>query len=146
MDDLYEIEQRIQCDYLFVYGTLMSGMNNPFARKLRQSASCLGQAFAHGLLFDYRQEYPCAVASIIRSNKIQGELYQMTEADTLLSDLDIYEDCRCKEPDRSLFIRCVVPVVSARNKKEIQAWMYFWNHSLDSLEEIPHGNYRKHCS
>ncbi|MDB4626300.1 gamma-glutamylcyclotransferase [bacterium] len=146
MDDSYEIKQRIQCDYLFVYGTLMSGMNNSFAKKLTQSAFCLGQAFAHGLLFDYRQEYPCAVASIIRSDKIQGELYQMTEADTLLSDLDIYEDCRCKEPDRSLFIRCVVPVVSARNKKEIQAWMYFWNDSLDSLKEIPHGNYRKHCS
>ncbi|MDA7524451.1 gamma-glutamylcyclotransferase [Verrucomicrobia bacterium] len=146
MDDSYEIKQRIQCDYLFVYGTLMSGMNNSFAKKLTQSASCLGQAFAHGLLFDYRQEYPCAVASIIRSDKIQGEIYQMTEAGTLLSDLDIYEDCRCKEPDRSLFIRCVVPVVSARNKKEIQAWMYFWNDSLDSLKEIPHGNYRKHCS
>ena len=146
MDDSYEIKQRIQCDYLFVYGTLMSGMNNSFAKKLTQSASCLGQAFAHGLLFDYRQEYPCAVASIIRSDKIQGEIYQMTEADTLLSDLDIYEDCRCKEPDRSLFIHCVVPVVSARNKKEIQAWMYFWNDSLDSLKEIPHGNYRKHCS
>ena len=146
MDDSYEIKQRIQCDYLFVYGTLMSGMNNSFAKKLTQSASCLGQAFAHGLLFDYRQEYPCAVASIIRSDKIQGEIYQMTEADTLLSDLDIYEDCRRKEPDRSLFIRCVVPVVSARNKKEIQAWMYFWNDSLDSLKEIPHGNYRKHCS
>ena len=92
MDGSYEINHRIQCDYLFVYGTLMSGMNNPFAKKLRQSASCLGQAFAHGLLFDYRQEYPCAVASIIKSNKIRGELYQMTEPDPLLSDLDIYSE------------------------------------------------------
>ena len=146
MEGSREINQGIQCDYLFVYGTLMSGMNNPFAKKLRQSASCLGQAFAHGLLFDYRQEYPCAVASIIKSNRIHGELYLMTETNTLFSDLDIYEDCRCNEPGRSLFIRCLVPIVSARDEKEIQAWMYFWNHSLDSLNEIPHGNYRKHCS
>ena len=146
MEGSREINQGIQCDYLFVYGTLMSGMNNPFAKKLRQSASCLGQAFAHGLLFDYRQEYPCAVASIIKSNKIHGELYLMIETNKLLSDLDIYEDCRCNEPGRSLFIRCLVPIVSARDEKEIQAWMYFWNHSLDSLNEIPHGNYRKHCS
>jgi gamma-glutamylcyclotransferase (GGCT)/AIG2-like uncharacterized protein YtfP len=32
-------------------------------------------------------------------------------------------------------------------KKEIQAWMYFWNRSVDSLlQKIDHGDYRKHCS
>ena len=124
----------------------MSGMKNPFAENLKRSATLLGRGSAYGLLFDYHGEYPCAVASVSKSDVIQGEIYQLNLTASLLADLDVYEDSYHHEPGRSFFVRCVVPVFRYEDKKEIRAWMYFWNQAVDSLQEIEHGDYRKHCS
>lgn len=124
----------------------MSGMCNPFAETLWQCATLLGKASTHGMLFDYHGEYPCAVVSVNKGDTIQGELFQLNQAKELLEELDVYEDCYHGEPGRSLFVRCVVSVFRHDEEKEVQAWMYFWNRSVDSMQKIRDGDYRKQCS
>lgn len=141
-----QTQQNTQSTYLFVYGTLMSGMENPFSATLQKSANYVGSASVHGLLFDYNEEYPCAVCSIYKKDLIYGELYKLSQPNSVLLELDAYEDCHYDEPGKSLYIRCIVPIVKHNEAKQIYAWMYFWNQPIVSLREISHGDYRKHSS
>ncbi|MBT5925860.1 MAG: gamma-glutamylcyclotransferase [Verrucomicrobia bacterium] len=132
----------IQSPYLFVYGTLMSGMHNPYAQTMSQSATCKGKACTHGLLYDYHGEYPCAVASIQKKDTILGELYELHHPARVLTELDTYEDCDPTEPGKSLFVRCVIPAKENETGQIIHAWMYFWNQPVHQMHLITNGDYR----
>ena len=73
---------------MFVYGTLRSNFENPYARRLRSGALLLGTATVLGAIFDlgrypgYRSDFP---------GQVTGELYEMHEPDGLLAVLDDYE-------------------------------------------------------
>lgn len=129
------------CPLLFVYGTLMQGMGNPFSDELTRQADFQGRGSAHGRLYDYRREYPCAVLGIDRQERIQGEIYRLHPGVSLFQRLDYYEDCYPDDVGRSLFVRCVVPVRVASGGM-LDAWMYFWNRPSDGLDWISGGDYR----
>lgn len=131
------------CNLLFVYGTLMKGMGNAFADQLSSTSEFLGSATAIGRLYDYQNEYPCAVENSVTRNMIQGELYRLTAPESLLPSLDAYEDCYPDNPKRSLFIRKITPVRTHLGTQST-AWMYFWNRPTDALTLIPTGDYRSY--
>jgi gamma-glutamylcyclotransferase (GGCT)/AIG2-like uncharacterized protein YtfP len=136
--------QDISCNLLFVYGTLMQGMGNPFSEQLSTASDFLCPATVQGRLYDVRGEYPCAVASLDPKELIYGELYRLNDPTTLFQTLDPYEDCYPEDAHRSLYIRRVTSVAT-REEQNLNAWIYFWNSLLDELIRIPSGNYRSCC-
>ncbi len=75
-------------DLLFVYGTLRSEFDNPYAKLLRAHAERVGPATVAGSIFriahypGYRPE-PAGV--------VQGELYRLADPAATLQVLDEYE-------------------------------------------------------
>jgi gamma-glutamylcyclotransferase (GGCT)/AIG2-like uncharacterized protein YtfP len=75
-------------DLLFVYGTLKSDFDNPWARLLRSSAEFAGKAFARGSVTrigGYLAFQPGP------EGEVQGELYRLNNPASTLAALDEYE-------------------------------------------------------
>ena len=139
-----DFEQQMEqetSNLLFVYGTLMRGMDNPFSNQLSMASQFLGSATAPGCLYDYQGEYPCAVSSSHPGEMIHGELYRLIDPESLFQELDPYEDCHPEDEKRSLFTRRIVDITT-HEQNQVKAWMYFWNKPLDGLTLIENGNYR----
>ena len=133
--------ERETSNLLFVYGTLMRGMDNPFSTQLSKASEFLGSATAPGCLYDYQSEYPCAVTSLRPCDVIHGELYHLIDPEPLFLELDPYEDCYPEDEKRSLFTRRIVEITT-HEQNQVKAWMYFWNRPLDGLTLIENGNFR----
>ena len=76
-------------DYLFVYGTLLRGSKNKFARMLEDGARFVGRARVAGRLYDLG-EYPGAVPSDQADCWVEGEVWQLDDPQ-LMPMLDDYE-------------------------------------------------------
>src|SRR3954469_21748427 len=79
-------------DHLFVYGTLMRGVDHPMAKLLSRSADFLGDARCRGRLYLVKH-YPGLVLSDDPSHIVFGELYRLRDRDALLGEFDMYEAC-----------------------------------------------------
>lgn len=75
-------------DVIFVYGTLRSEFDNPYARRLREEADFIGKATMPGSIFrvgkylGYKRE-PEGI--------VHGELWRLRDPETTLAALDVYE-------------------------------------------------------
>ena len=75
-------------DLLFVYGTLRSEFDNPYAAMLREQAELVGPAMTTGSIFriahypGYRPE---------PRGEVYGEVYRLRDAEATLRVLDEYE-------------------------------------------------------
>jgi len=75
-------------DLLFVYGTLRSGFDNPYAKLLRAQAELVGPAEVKGSIFriaDYPGYRPEPAGTV------HGELYRLADPEATLRILDEYE-------------------------------------------------------
>ena len=126
-------------EYLFVYGTLMLGYDNPFAKKLQKTSIFKGKGSFTGLLYAVSW-YPGAVYSEETITLVFGEVYQMFNVPELLRDLDEYEDV-FEDERASLYVRRVVPV-RQHNGEIIDCWAYLYNQSVGGLQEIKSGDFR----
>jgi len=124
--------------HLFVYGTLMQQMNNPFAIRLATMAALVGPATAQGRLFHHPQNYPCAVCSPDRHDRIHGQVYRMEDPEACFEFLDPYEDCDMNQLSQSLFIRTQTSVDMGHGLS-VLSWMYFWNRPLNGMLPIDSG-------
>ena len=95
-------------DLLFVYGTLRSEFDNPYARRLRAEARLMGPATVAGSLFrishypGYRPDPP---------GEVHGELYRLHDPARTLAALDDYEG--------EEYRRVAIPVSTGES-----AWIY----------------------
>jgi gamma-glutamylcyclotransferase (GGCT)/AIG2-like uncharacterized protein YtfP len=100
-------------DLLFVYGTLRSEFDNPYARLLRKQATLVDRATVPGSIYQVRH-YPAFRPE--PAGEVHGELYRLIEPEATLHTLDEYEG-----PE---FERVVVN----------NAWIYqYKNHPLEPL-------------
>jgi gamma-glutamylcyclotransferase (GGCT)/AIG2-like uncharacterized protein YtfP len=125
-------------DYLFVYGTLMQGFNNPFAKKLHESAYFEDYGNFAGVLYAVSW-YPGALYDPDSSGKVYGEVYRMKNATELISVLDEYEDVLPDETE-SLYIRRTIPVYT--NQGQIHCQTYLYNQPVTTLQLIASGDFR----
>jgi gamma-glutamylcyclotransferase (GGCT)/AIG2-like uncharacterized protein YtfP len=75
-------------DVLFVYGTLRSVFDNPYAKLLRSQAELIGPAIVQGSIFriaHYPGYRPVPVGTV------HGELYRLLDPAATLALLDEYE-------------------------------------------------------
>ena len=82
--------------FLFVYGTLMRNAHHPQAQHFHQAASFLGPARWQGRLY-LVSYYPGAVPSELTEDIVYGELWTVTDPQTLAL-LDQYEECSPRDP------------------------------------------------
>ena len=85
--------------------------------------------------------YPAAVPA--PEGRVWGELYEMSDPETVVAALDDIEGYRADDPDKSLYSRAPAPVTMPDGSVE-QAWVYFYNAPLGRAARIPSGDYLEH--
>lgn len=128
-------------NFLFVYGTLMSGHHDDWQEKV--GAHFVGRGRITGKLYRLGQ-FPGAVRSDAGSH-VQGEVYRLSNVAAALEILDKYEEFEPTRPGRSLFIRRQVSVEMADGSSS-KAWAYFYNRSVKNSDLIHSGNFNRKLS
>lgn len=127
-------------EYLFVYGTLMRGFDNPFAEKLREHSVFEGNGSFPGLLYKV-EWYPGAIYLPESPDLVYGEVYQIQDAADLLRELDGYEEV-IEEQSASLYLRKIIPV-KMEDQRMLNCWTYLYNQTIAGLTKIISGNFRE---
>jgi len=125
-------------DFLFTYGTLMNGFANPFAQRLHSLSTFAGPGSFPGLLYKISW-YPGALFDEKSETRVYGELYRITDKETLLAELDEYEDV-FEDEAKSLYLRKIIPV-QMYDGTIIPSWVYLYNQDTNGLEQIKSGNF-----
>lgn len=120
--------------YLFVYGTLRMTYPHEMADFLRDHAVWVTQGKLPGRLYDVGT-YPAVIPTDRPDRHVQGDLFLMHDPERVFEVLDPYEGV-----DEALYYREVCPVVTPSEALQ-PAWVYLFNRSVESLREIPDGDY-----
>lgn len=123
--------------YLFVYGTLRAAAGHPMQRHLRQHAHWLGAGQVAGRLYDLGR-YPGLVPDT-RAGLVQGDVYRLRYARTLLNILDHYEECAARMPQPREYRR--EPVQIQWKHRRLWAWVYVFNRPVAGLPAVRGGDY-----
>lgn len=125
--------------FLFVYGTLMRGLGESWQERL--GARFVGRGSVRAKLYDVAY-YPGAVSTRTGSpERVKGELYELASPEQALRTLDEYEEFFPLQPERSLFVRKIVPV-TLDDGTEKKAWVYLYNGEVHDSRQITSGDYR----
>jgi gamma-glutamylcyclotransferase (GGCT)/AIG2-like uncharacterized protein YtfP len=127
-------------DFVFFYGTLMSGFRRPGRTRIDASLTLEGRGSIAAALFDLGI-YPAAVPA--DDARVWGEVYRMLDVDAVLTALDELEGFRPNEPDASLYRRAEASVLFDTGRTAV-AWTYFYNAPLGRAERIASGDYLQH--
>ena len=122
---------------VFFYGTLMAPFNRAGRLRVDDHLVFAGRGTIAAALFDlglYTAAVPAADA------RVWGELYEVTDPDIVLKELDEVEGYRVEEPESSLYTRTLTPV-TLEDGTRVDAWAYFYNAPLGRAERIESGDY-----
>lgn len=131
--------------YLFVYGTLRTGLNHPVIREIKDDVEWMGESFIKGKLFDIGN-YPGAVKDIDVKNtekkrrSIKGEVYLVKYPKKVFRILDEYEGFQEQFAAGSEYYR-EQELITLQNGKKIQAWVYWYNLPVEGKRRIRHADY-----
>jgi gamma-glutamylcyclotransferase (GGCT)/AIG2-like uncharacterized protein YtfP len=127
-------------DLVFFYGTLMAGFDRRRRAGIDQKLTYVGRGSIQAALFDLGI-YPAAVPA--PGSVVWGEVYSMSDPDTVLAALDDIEGYRIDDPDRSLYTRSQAEVTLPDGARG-PAWVYFYNAPLGRALRISSGDYLDH--
>ncbi|MDZ7269671.1 MAG: gamma-glutamylcyclotransferase [candidate division KSB1 bacterium] len=127
-------------DLLFVYGTLMRGMERADFLNNPDKASFAGPATAAGKLYDVGS-FPGMIESD-NGERVHGELHRLQDPELFFETLDLIQGYWPDQPERSLYIRKIIPVTTAQGTT--QAWSYILNLPVNGLKPIPSGDFRRY--
>jgi gamma-glutamylcyclotransferase (GGCT)/AIG2-like uncharacterized protein YtfP len=125
---------------VFFYGTLMAGFDRRRRAGIDSKLAYVGRGSILAALFDLGI-YPAAVPA--HEGRVWGEIYEMTDAPTVLAALDEIEGYRADDHDRSLYTRGEADVTLPDGSRA-RAWVYFYNAPLGQAPRIPSGDYLEH--
>lgn len=124
--------------FLFVYGTLMRNAHHPQAQHFHQAARFLGPARWQGRLY-LVSYYPGAVPSELTEDIVHGELWTLTNPQTLAL-LDQYEECSPRDPLPHEYTRSIETVWLG--EQALKAWVYIYKRDTNGLKQITSGHFR----
>jgi len=127
-------------DLVFFYGTLMAGFDRRRKAGIDDKLAYIGRGSIRAALFDLGL-YPAAVPAPDR--QVWGEVYEVTDAETVLPALDTIEGFSPSQPDTSLYLRTRVDVTLPDGARG-PAWVYFYNAPLGRARRILSGDYLEH--
>jgi len=126
-------------DLLFVYGTLMRGLDHPMAKLLSRSADFIGEAKCRGRLYRIKH-YPGLVLSEDPADVVFGEVYRLRAREALLREFDMYEACGEGFPEPTEYIRKMLKVTLSDGSAS-EAWTYIYNWDVARLPRIASGRF-----
>ena len=106
-------------------------MNDPLHRLLETHAAFVSAGSFQGKLYDIGR-YPGAIRSRSNTDRVIGEIYQLSEPQRALEILDEYEGHR--------FRRKRVPIVQ-EDGRSIACWIYLYARSITHRSLIRSGDY-----
>jgi gamma-glutamylcyclotransferase (GGCT)/AIG2-like uncharacterized protein YtfP len=125
-------------NYLFIYGTLMSGDAPAEIARAVRKLRLVGDGWTAGRLYAF-DHYPGAIFSSGPS-KVVGQVYELAGGMNLLRKLDVFEEFDERNPGRSLFVR-KKRMVWLEDRRHLLAWVYEYNRDPSKGQLIPHGEY-----
>ncbi|MGJ7030843.1 gamma-glutamylcyclotransferase family protein [Niabella hirudinis] len=133
----------MQSNYLFVYGSLLSGFKSPAYEYIARYFELLGPATAPGTLYDLG-DYPAALPDQ-SGRRIIGELYKIGNDHQLsyaIAQLDGYEGLSPEAGETAEYKRELVTV--SCNEEQIPAWVYWFNRAIEDKPVIESGDVLQH--
>lgn len=128
-------------DHLFVYGTLLQTIENPYARLVRRQSTFWGRGSFSGHLYDLGR-YPGAVYGAGAASRVHGDILTLLHPEQVLPALDTYEGYDPRSPQSSLYRREVVEVRSG--EELVWCWVYLYNRPTEGFPQIVAGDYREY--
>jgi len=125
-------------DKLFVYGSLMGGIQSPIATYLKTNSTFLGEGYVNGSLLDIGH-YPGLVYEPSDEKKVIGHVFQLNNSKEMLPNLDHYECVGPAFESPNQYQRAVVKVFL--NKEWTDCWAYLYNLPIEGIKIIESGNY-----
>jgi len=116
----------------------MRTAHNAQAQYFHQAASFLGPARWQGRLY-LVSYYPGAVPSELTEDIVHGELWTLTDPQTLAL-LDQYEECSPHDPLPHEYTRSIETVWLG--EQVLNAWVYIYKRDTSGLKQIASGNFR----
>ena len=126
--------------YLFTYGTLMQGFDNPFATQLHENSIYEGKGHFPGMLY-LISWYPGAIYDANAGSNVHGDIFRLSSPETLIPQLDEYEDV-FEDEKSSLYLRKSI-AVTTESSMSINCWVYLYNQSVAGLEHISDGRFKR---
>jgi gamma-glutamylcyclotransferase (GGCT)/AIG2-like uncharacterized protein YtfP len=139
----------VRSEYLFAYGSLMSGIDIEAGRlerrSLREAGAFVSPGSIRGRMIDVGP-FPAAVTSCSNKHRIFGELWRISSsAPELWAMLNRYEGC---EPGYS------GPYAYRRSKRRVaccdghrrMAWVYVWDRPTEGFPQINSGRWQPKIS
>ncbi len=126
---------------LFVYGSLMRGMERAAFLSSADKAGFVATGSARGTLYDLGA-FP-GMKEGNNGSLVHGELYELVDPQTFFDTLDLIEGYWPEQPERSLYVRKLINVSTAAGEKS--AWAYILNQPFPGLQPIPSGDYRQYA-
>jgi gamma-glutamylcyclotransferase (GGCT)/AIG2-like uncharacterized protein YtfP len=127
-------------NYVFFYGTLMAGFDRRRRAGIDAKLAYIGRASIKAALFDLGL-YPAAVPA--PDGHVWGEVYSISDVESVLTALDAIEGFAPHDPDRSLYLRKETEVMLP-DGTAASAWVYFYNAPLGQARRIASGDYLEH--
>ena len=118
------------CPYLFVYGTLRRGYDNPYASLLASTSEWVGQGKVQGKLYRIAH-YPGLVASDHPGDWVVGDIFRVNSLQTL-DALDRYEAEEFERVER--------PVIFPDGQAH-SCMLYLFTANIDGFPQILSGDF-----
>ena len=128
-------------EYLFLYGTLLPDYAAEEAAHVVRLFKHIGPAYVTGRLYDFG-DYPGAILDQGSDTLICGELVGLPLGQSLIEEVDKYEEFDPSNPEASLFIRKKTKVMLASGES-LTAWIYVYNRDPGDAPVVRGGNYAK---
>ncbi|MEM7343210.1 MAG: gamma-glutamylcyclotransferase family protein, partial [Chloroflexota bacterium] len=124
----------------FVYGSLRRGFKNSMADLLAEGADYVDLARYQGKLYDLGN-FPGVIASMNPEDQVVGDVYHLKGQSELLRELDKYEGYIPGQPEKSYYLREIVPVTLQTTATPLDVWIYLFNYPVDQLTRVVSGDY-----
>ncbi len=126
-------------DYLFVYGTLQTGLAPAEIAHVVEALKPVADATVPGLLYDLG-EYPGAILDPSSKQTISGMVLQLPDDPRILAQIDQYEGFDPSSSDTSLFVRILESVVLESGRK-LECWIYVYNRDPGAASVLENGRF-----
>jgi len=132
--NLYEMVS----NHLFIYGTLLKDVKNPFSAYLAERSTIIGAGHFPGLLFQITW-YPGAVFIPEIDYRVYGTIVRLDDPKVILSKLDEYEGIQKGFESSAEYIRRLIPIQTGTER--IPCWVYLYQAGIQDKTWIPSGDY-----
>lgn len=129
----------MNCDLLFVYGTLRRNARPDIHARFLSGAEFMGEGTATGRLYQISW-YPAMVSSGFPEHRVKGEIYRLTDFEEVITAIDEFEDFDPQQPDRGEYTRRVEPITRL-DGSQLNAWLYLFLRDPSNATLIPSGDF-----